>query len=426
MKKILFLLFFPLIVDAQSPTNFTYIRRKELVDLTSTNFSAPSPYTAIGVYQGVLYYLVNGQPVKRLSSTFDFPSVSGKLANDVLTYNGSGGALFQTLKTIYGGSLLGEGNITFNTDQITEGSSNLYFTVPRVRSSLSFVSGSGGYNSSTGVISIPTNNNEILNGANYITPDSLLYDGISPTTVTVGGLAAGTNISGQSLEHILQSIVSPYIQPVFTSFSITGQATTVEIGTTLLGSKTFTWSINPGSGVVATIGLYDNTAAADLLASTSNDGTKTQLINTIQLNTNGATQSWKGIGHNTSPVGDFNSINFVVTARYILFYGASLATPTNSAQVRALPSSGFYTGAATLTLNTGTTLKKFDVALPPGSSITQVIDIDALNAVITSQYVNTGTVSVTDAGGTARTYTLYEMNTGVPYSTNHRHQITIN
>lgn len=38
---------------------------------------------------------------------------------------------------------------------------------------LSFVAGSGGYNNTTGVITIPTNNNQITNGANYITLTSL-------------------------------------------------------------------------------------------------------------------------------------------------------------------------------------------------------------------------------------------------------------
>ena len=426
MKKLLFLLLFPLVAFAQAPTNFTYLRLKELADLTSTSFSAPSPYTAIGTYQGSLYYLVNGQSVKRLSSTFDFPSLSGHGAGEVLTYNGSGGTAFSPLKTIEGNSILGTGNIEFTTDQIAEGSTNLYFTIPRVRSNLSFVAGSGAYNSSTGVFTIPTNNNQITNGAAYITALALNYSGVSPTTVTVGGLVAGTPITGQSLQTIIQSIVSPYIQPVFTSFQVTGQATTVEVGTTLLGDRTFTWNINPGSGVVTTIDIYDNTASTTLIAATSNDGTKLVTLITIQLNTPGATQSWKGIANNSSPVGTVNSANFVVTARYKYFQGASSATPTNSAEVRALPINTFYTGAGTFTLNTGTTLKKFDVALPPGTSITQVIDLDALNANITSQYVNTGTISVNDAGATARSYTLFEMNNGATYSTNHRHQITIN
>jgi hypothetical protein len=87
-----------------------------------------------------------------------------------------------------------------NTDEITEGSTNLYFTNARARGAvsagtgisynsstgvitntitqytdalargaLSFTAGSGAYNSSTGVITIPTNTNQLTNGAGFIT-----------------------------------------------------------------------------------------------------------------------------------------------------------------------------------------------------------------------------------------------------------------
>ena len=60
----------------------------------------------------------------------------------------------------------------YNTSQVTE-SGNLYFTDSRARLALSFAAGSGAYNSTTGVITIPTNNNQITNGSNFITLTSL-------------------------------------------------------------------------------------------------------------------------------------------------------------------------------------------------------------------------------------------------------------
>ena len=59
-------------------------------------------------------------------------------------------------------------NGDYNTSQVTE-SGNLYYTDARSRAALSFAAGSGAYNSGTGVITIPTNNNQITNGAGYIT-----------------------------------------------------------------------------------------------------------------------------------------------------------------------------------------------------------------------------------------------------------------
>jgi hypothetical protein len=67
----------------------------------------------------------------------------------------------------------------YTTTLVTEGT-NLYFTDSRARLALSFVAGSGAYNSTTGVITIPTNNTQITNGSNYI---------------TLGSLSAGTGIS---------------------------------------------------------------------------------------------------------------------------------------------------------------------------------------------------------------------------------------
>lgn len=58
--------------------------------------------------------------------------------------------------------------VALNSDSLTEGSTNLFYTNARARSALSFTAGSGGYNSSTGVITIPTNTNQLTNGAGFL------------------------------------------------------------------------------------------------------------------------------------------------------------------------------------------------------------------------------------------------------------------
>jgi hypothetical protein len=246
---------------------------------------------------------------------------------------------------------------------------------------------------------------------------------IPSASISVGGITAGTSLTNLSDSQILALLLNPYVAPVFTSFA-NNQSQTVEVGTTISGSKTFTWGITVNSGVVPTIDIRNNTTSSTLLAATPNDGTQAVTVTTIQLNTNGATQSWRGIGNNTSPVSTFNSSDYVVTARFIRFFGASAASVTNSAQVRALPTNAFHTGASTFTLNTGNTLTKFIVALPPSVTISTVIDIDASNANITSTYILTGTINVVDAGGTNRAYNIYELNLGAPYSFSHQHSIT--
>jgi hypothetical protein len=75
-------------------------------------------------------------------------------------------------------------NGDYTTAQVTE-SGNLYYTDGRARGALSFAAGSGAYNSSTGVITIPTNNNQITNGAGYI------------TSAALGGYVQGSGSAGQ-------------------------------------------------------------------------------------------------------------------------------------------------------------------------------------------------------------------------------------
>lgn len=65
---------------------------------------------------------------------------------------------------------------TLDTSVVPENTS-LYFTNNRARSSLSFSAGSGDYNSTTGVITIPTNTNQLTNGAGFITGSYLPLSG---------------------------------------------------------------------------------------------------------------------------------------------------------------------------------------------------------------------------------------------------------
>jgi len=82
----------------------------------------------------------------------------------------------------------------YTTAQVTE-SGSLYFTDSRARLALSFVAGSGAYNSTTGVITIPTNNTQITNGSNYITLTSL---------------SASTGISYNSTTGAISSTITQY------------------------------------------------------------------------------------------------------------------------------------------------------------------------------------------------------------------------
>lgn len=113
------------------------------------------------------------------------------------------------------------------------------------------------------------------------------------------------------------------------------------------------------------------------------------------------------------------TVNFV----NLIFYGPTADNPDTSAEVRALAERQFSDVVGNITLNTGSVQKIFTIALPTGITATQILDLDALNANITNSYLLTS-ISIDDAGATLTQYNVYTMTNAIPYSDNHRHQIT--
>jgi len=146
------------------------------------------------------------------------------------------------------------------------------------------------------------------------------YDLSTPSTVTVGGLNAGSTLTGLSSNEILEDILVPYIAPTFSSFQISGQATTIEVGTALSGIKSFTWGTTQSGNVASnSIIIRDVTAASNIATGLANDGGEPVDIGTI-TNTSPISHSWRGQGTNTQ-AGSFNSSNFTVRSIYPYYYG---------------------------------------------------------------------------------------------------------
>jgi len=123
--------------------------------------------------------------------------------------------------------------------------------------------------------------------------------------------------------------------------------------------------------------------------------------------------------HGTQVASSIVTVNFVNQ----VYYGPSSSLPTNSDSIRALANHQFVDVAGNITLNTGNADRFFTIALPTGSTVASVIDLDALNANITNNYILTN-IDLINAGGVATQYNVYTMTNAIPYSDNHRHQIT--
>ena len=123
-------------------------------------------------------------------------------------------------------------NGDYTTAQVTE-SGNLYYTDARSRAALSFSAGSGAYNTSTGVITIPTDNNQIANSAGYITSAAL--SGYVPTsrTITINGTTQDLSANRTFNVGTVTSVTAS--SPIFSSGGSTPNITIQQAGASASG-----------------------------------------------------------------------------------------------------------------------------------------------------------------------------------------------
>ena len=94
------------------------------------------------------------------------------------------------------------GAVSLTTSNIAEGT-NLYYLDSRARLALSFTAGSGAYDNTTGVITIPTNTSQLTNGANFISLSSLSAS--SPLAYNSGSGAFSIQVANGSQNGYLSS-----------------------------------------------------------------------------------------------------------------------------------------------------------------------------------------------------------------------------
>jgi hypothetical protein len=171
-------------LDTQAYTNGTqlYLSATTAGTWTSTKQYAPNHLVYVGIVvrahptQGVVEVKIqNGYEMDELHNV----AAQSPDNNDILQY--------KTATSLWT-------KVAGTTTNIAEGS-NLYYTDARSRAALSFTAGSGAYNSTTGVITIPTNTNQLTNGANYI---------------TLASLSAGAGISYNNTTGVIASTITQY------------------------------------------------------------------------------------------------------------------------------------------------------------------------------------------------------------------------
>lgn len=188
---------------------------------------------------------------------------------------------------------------------------------------------------------------------------------------------------------------------------------TISSNETYIDLTTYTLQYSVDNGAWTDIGSAQSISGQSAtISSTAHDPTSDNTATSIRYRV-------KVVDDYTTSYSSVSTVSF----GFLAFHGPSSSVPTTSSAVRSLPSRFFTSTSDVFNLNTGSTEVNFTVAIPSTETISEVIDLDALNANITSQYVNNN-FNVDDAGGTAVSYNVYTMTQASAYSSNHRHQVT--
>ena len=297
-------------------------------------------------------------------------------------------------------------NGDYTTSQVTEGT-NLYYTDARSRAALSFVAGSGAYNSTTGVLTIPTNNNQITNGAGYITSSALST--YVPYTGATTNLNLGTNnLSANNSFLGFTSLAASGTQLVLTVASVPtylitgsgGQTIKLPDATTLPNGANYVFNNNQSSGAI----LVNNNSNT-LVVSVPSGG-----YCTLELNDNTtAAGSWDR---------HFEAPSNVSWSTNTFDYAGSITSATWNG-VTIAPNRGgtgqtTYTDGQLLIGNsTGNTLSKANLSAGTGVSITNGAGTISIASTIT-QYTDAlarASISLTTTGTSGAA--TYNSTTGV-------------
>lgn len=105
----------------------------------------------------------------------------------------------------------------------------------------------------------------------------------------------------------------------------------------------------------------------------------------------------------------------------MIFFGPSASVPTTSTGIRSLPDRIFTDSFNPSILNTGNVYSTFIFSLPATFKISTVYDLDSTNA---SMPYSSKLLDVMDFDQILVSYKIYSTTQAVPYTSNHKHQIT--
>jgi len=177
------------------------------------------------------------------------------------------------------------------------------------------------------------------------------YTNATPVPTTLGGIVAGSTFLNVPITEMFDRLLYPYQAPAFTAFTISGQATTLEVGNSITaGTKTFTWStLNPSNISASSIAILDFTNDTVIVSGLSNTGTATGAVSAV-TRTAAASHTYRITGSNTQNV--IFSRDFTVNWRWRMYWGTGSFASATENDIEGLISSSLVANS-TGTFNFG-------------------------------------------------------------------------
>lgn len=240
---------------------------------------------------------------------------------------------------------------------------------------------------------------DVLTGGNILVEET--YTNNTPVPVTIGGIEDGAVFSGATMTEMWDALLYPYQYPAFSSFLISGETTTVEVGYLVPTNRTFTWSTTNSSNVESnSISLRDHTGDITISSGLANDGSEITTSSGVQK-TSAVTNVWRITGINTNT--DQFTRDYTMYWRWRFYYGASTTTPLVETDIEGLASNALLSGYAG-TYSTGAGGYKYICYPAVLGAATEFKDaLTQLNIPFETVY----TVSVTNTYGVTTNYNVH-------------------
>jgi len=294
--------------------------------------------------------------------------------------------------------------VLFENDITISGVSHDYYVV------------SGSYDSVTSSITLLRNDGgEIeITGITSETP----YVNSAVVPETVGGISVGTTfpLPGKTMQEMWNMLLYPYQYPAFTSFAISGEISSQEIGDGwYAGNRTFTWATSNSSNV-ETNSISISGYNLITLTSQPNDGSQ---IGTFTADVISGS-SVEGIGTRTWYINGLNNSGTSMTQRthsirwnWRWYWGTSSTTSLTESQIESLTSNGLYSAYSRTYAFGGSNYKYLCFADVYGGPSNFVDNLTGFAVAMYGGYVNVENgfsydlVSVTNSFGKLTNYRVY-------------------